>query len=112
MATKTVQRSSDLAIPPGELLEEDLEARGITQKDLARQTGRPAQAINEIIRGRRESRLKPLWTSDGHSAPLPALAQPGVELSACPSETTQAMMPHGGSPAGIISPPEPAGSRS
>ena len=53
MVTKTTQRSSNLAIPPGELLEEELEARGISQRDLARQAGRPAQAINEIIRGKK-----------------------------------------------------------
>ena len=43
----------NLAIPPGELLEEELEARGISQRDLARQTGRPPQAIDEIIRGKK-----------------------------------------------------------
>ena len=53
MATKTIQWFSDLAIPPGELLAEELEARGMTQRDLARQTGRPPQAINEIIKGRK-----------------------------------------------------------
>ncbi len=53
MVTKATQRSSNLAIPPGELLEEELEARGLSQLDLARQAGRPAQAINEIIRGKK-----------------------------------------------------------
>ena len=53
MATKAAQASSDLAIPPGELLEEEIEARGMTQRDLARETGRPPQTINEIIRGRK-----------------------------------------------------------
>ncbi|MBI5288407.1 MAG: HigA family addiction module antidote protein [Chloroflexi bacterium] len=53
MATKTAHRSSDLAIPLGELLQEELEARGMTQKDLSRETHRPPQAINEIIRGRK-----------------------------------------------------------
>jgi len=42
-----------MVIPPGEFLEEEIEARGISQRELARQTGRPAQAINEIIRGRK-----------------------------------------------------------
>jgi HTH-type transcriptional regulator/antitoxin HigA len=44
----------DIAIPPGELLAETLEALGLTQADLARRAGRPAQAINEIIRGTAE----------------------------------------------------------
>ena len=42
---------SDLAIPPGEYLEEVLEDVGISQIDLAKRMGRPAQAINEIIKG-------------------------------------------------------------
>lgn len=42
---------SDLAIPPGEYLEEVLEDIGLTQAELARRMGRPPQAINEIIKG-------------------------------------------------------------
>lgn len=42
---------SDLAIPPGEYLEEVLEELGLNQADLARRMGRPSQAINEIIKG-------------------------------------------------------------
>ena len=42
---------SDLAIPPGEYLEEVLEEREMTQAELARRMGRPSQAINEIIKG-------------------------------------------------------------
>lgn len=42
---------SDLAIPPGEYLEEVLEDIGLNQAELARRMGRPAQAINEIIKG-------------------------------------------------------------
>ena len=44
---------SDLAIPPGELLEEELEERGMSQIELARRMGRPRQKINEIIKGKR-----------------------------------------------------------
>lgn len=44
---------TDVLSPPGQLLEEELAARGMTQKDLAQQMGRPAQAINEIIRGKK-----------------------------------------------------------
>jgi HTH-type transcriptional regulator/antitoxin HigA len=42
---------SDLAIPPGEYLAEVLDARHMSQAELARRTGRPVQAINEIIKG-------------------------------------------------------------
>ncbi len=43
----------DMAIPPGEYLAEEIEARGITQKKLASSKGRPANAINEIINGKK-----------------------------------------------------------
>ncbi len=43
----------DIAIPPGEVLAEELEARGLTQSRLARLMKRPLQAINEIVRGRK-----------------------------------------------------------
>jgi len=50
MATER-RTSSDLAVPPGEYLAEVLEAKGMSQAELARRTGRPVQAINEIIKG-------------------------------------------------------------
>jgi HTH-type transcriptional regulator/antitoxin HigA len=56
MATSTAPTEyvlPDVAIPPGELLAEELEERGLTQKQLADVMGRPAQAINEIIHGRK-----------------------------------------------------------
>jgi HTH-type transcriptional regulator/antitoxin HigA len=43
----------DVAIPPGEVLAEELQARGLTQSRLARLMHRPLQAINEIVRGRK-----------------------------------------------------------
>lgn len=43
----------DTAIPPGEYLREEIEARGITQKELARRMGRPLNTINEIIHGKK-----------------------------------------------------------
>ena len=53
MATK--QRiETDALIPPGEHLREELEARGLTQKELARLMGRPPQVVSEICRGKRE----------------------------------------------------------
>ncbi|MGI8927248.1 MAG: HigA family addiction module antitoxin [Tepidiformaceae bacterium] len=43
----------DIAIHPGETLEEELGARGMTQKDLAQRLGKPPQAVNEIVRRRK-----------------------------------------------------------
>ena len=53
MTTNAPRAFSDLAIPPGELLAEEIEARGMTQRELAARLGRPPQAINEIIRGKK-----------------------------------------------------------
>ena len=50
MTTKHPRVWSDLPIPPGEILAEELAARGMTRKELAAQLGRPAQAVDEIIR--------------------------------------------------------------
>ena len=44
---------SDVAIPPGATLAEELKARDITQSELARRMGRPVQAVNEIVRGKK-----------------------------------------------------------
>src|SRR3989304_4849070 len=41
----------DVAIPPGETLAETLKELELSQAELARRTGRPVQAINEIVRG-------------------------------------------------------------
>jgi HTH-type transcriptional regulator / antitoxin HigA len=52
MVTKT-DAYPDLAIPPGEYLQEEIEARKLSQKELARRMGRPLNAINEIINGKK-----------------------------------------------------------
>src|SRR5262245_16756482 len=39
--------------PPGEILKDELEARGWTQTDLGEILGRPARVVNEIITGKR-----------------------------------------------------------
>ena len=44
---------SDLAIPPGELLAEELEVRGMTQSELAERMGRPRQTISAIVHGKK-----------------------------------------------------------
>ena len=38
---------------PGWLLAEELEVRGMSQRELARRIGRPSQVVNGIVRGRR-----------------------------------------------------------
>jgi len=52
MVTKT-DAYPDVAIPPGEYLAEEIGERSITQKELARRMGRPMNAINEIINGKK-----------------------------------------------------------
>ena len=52
MVTKT-DAYPDVAIHPGEYLAEEIEERGISQKELARRIGRPLNAINEIINGKK-----------------------------------------------------------
>lgn len=42
------------AVAPGRILSREIEARGWTQKDLARIMGRPPQAINQIINGTKQ----------------------------------------------------------
>lgn len=42
----------DWAIAPGEILQEVLEDRGMTQAELARRTDRPLKTINEIVKGK------------------------------------------------------------
>ncbi|EFK07032.1 addiction module antidote protein, HigA family [delta proteobacterium NaphS2] len=44
---------TDLAIPPGEYLEEVLEELGITKDELARRMGRPAPKLSPIFKGRK-----------------------------------------------------------
>ena len=44
---------SDLAIPPGETLAEEIAARGMTQPELAARLGRPVHVVNEIIHGKK-----------------------------------------------------------
>lgn len=42
---------SQVAIPPGETIQELLETHGMTQKELADRMGRPAPTVSQIIRG-------------------------------------------------------------
>lgn len=52
MATRE-QVHSDLAIPPGSYLAEVLDEIGMSQAELARRMGRPTQAINEMVVGKK-----------------------------------------------------------
>ncbi len=52
MATK-IDTYPDIAIPPGEYLAEEIGARGLSQKELAKRMGRPLNVINEIINGKK-----------------------------------------------------------
>ena len=53
MMTSVSRMSSDLPIPPGEILAEEIEARGMTQRELAVRIGRPVQVVNEIVRAKK-----------------------------------------------------------
>lgn len=55
MVVKTAIRNEympEYISPPGEMLEELLEEREMTQAELARRTGRPTKTINEIVKGK------------------------------------------------------------
>ena len=51
----------DVAIPLGEYLVEEIEARGISQKGLAKRMGRPSNAINEIKNGKKSLTAETAW---------------------------------------------------
>jgi HTH-type transcriptional regulator/antitoxin HigA len=50
----TTTRRPARVVSPGQVISRELEARGWTQRDLAAITGRPYQAINEIIKGSKQ----------------------------------------------------------
>lgn len=54
MTTKGKKIYSDLAIPPGESLEEEIEARGMTPEELAARCGEQLETIRAIFQGRQE----------------------------------------------------------
>lgn len=49
MADKQVLWRPEWAVPPGEILMEALEERGMSQSELARRMGRPFKTINQIV---------------------------------------------------------------
>lgn len=52
MANRDAAYRPDYAVPPGETVQETLDARGMTQAELAERTGRPRKVINEIVKGK------------------------------------------------------------
>lgn len=52
---KMIANNLDPFMPthPGEVLKEEIECRGISQKALSRQTGIPYTALNEVLNGKR-----------------------------------------------------------
>ncbi len=53
MNEQVLNRYSPEAVsPPGETLEEVLEARRMSQSEFAERTGRPKKTINEIVKGK------------------------------------------------------------
>lgn len=71
MVTKT-GAYPDVAIPPGEFLAEEIEARGITQKELAKRMARPLNAINEIINGKKTITAETALQLEGVMPEIPA----------------------------------------
>ena len=45
--------AAETAVPPGATLREELASRGMSQRKLARAMGRPVQAVNRIVLGRK-----------------------------------------------------------
>ena len=45
--------NSDVAIPPGETLSDEIASRGMSQTELAARLGRPVQVVDEIMHGKK-----------------------------------------------------------
>ncbi|MBI2165471.1 MAG: HigA family addiction module antidote protein [Chloroflexi bacterium] len=71
MATKT-SAYPDVAIPPGEYLAEEIAARGISQKELAKRMGRPVNTVNEIINGKKAITAETALQLEAVMAEIPA----------------------------------------
>ena len=57
MTTGASQYNPDYAVPPGWVLEEELEAKGFSQSEFARLCGLSTEVIGEIIAGK--ARIEP-----------------------------------------------------
>ena len=85
MASERTEILSDRAIHPGVYLEQELEARSMTQAELSRRMGRPIQVINEIVRCKKSISAETALGLErvlGTSARTAHLDESAVELSA------------------------------
>ena len=53
MATNQRRVWSNLPVSPGSVLKEEIEYRGISEKELADHMGRPIQVVNDIVLGKK-----------------------------------------------------------
>lgn len=51
MATKTKLILSNTPVPPGRILSEEIEDRGITLRELAERTGQPVDLMDDMLSG-------------------------------------------------------------
>ncbi len=65
MTSRPAESYPDTAIPPGEFLAEELEARGMTQKELSHRMGRPVQTINAIVNAKKAITAETAWQLEG-----------------------------------------------
>ena len=49
----TIKPMADTAFHPGEYIQEEIDERGMSQRELARQLGRPYQSVNQILKGKK-----------------------------------------------------------
>ena len=49
----TTKPMADTAFHPGEYIQEEIDERGMSQRELARQLGRPYQSVNQILKGKK-----------------------------------------------------------
>jgi HTH-type transcriptional regulator/antitoxin HigA len=84
MAKRTAIPTPAEVFPPGDFIREELEARGWSQGDLAAVLGRPLQAVNQIVNGRKritEQTAAELAQAFGTSAELWLTLETGYRLS-------------------------------
>ena len=81
----------DGAIPPGEYLAVEIEARGITQKELATRMGQPTNTINEIINGKKAITAKTALQLEEVIPEIPARFWLNLEID---YQLTKALIKH------------------
>ena len=64
--------TTDLAIPPGETLLDEIRARGLTQVELARRMGRPQKVVSQIINGKKAITAETALQLEGTMPEIPA----------------------------------------